>query len=119
TVDTYPRSSYDLGELLQSLGTGEAVVTVMDPDGAPTPVAWTRVWAPTSSMSPTDEAVLRQHVAASPLMGTYGQAIDRESAHEILVKRIEEDAERARRADEEAERESGSGGRSTSSRRRK
>ena len=38
TVNTFPRSSYDLAELLTQLGIGQAVVTVMDPDGVPTPV---------------------------------------------------------------------------------
>ena len=42
TVNTYPKSDYDLEEVLQTLGIGEAVVTVMNPKGAPTPVAWTR-----------------------------------------------------------------------------
>ena len=37
------RRHYDLAEVLQQLGIGEAIVTVMDPDGAPTPVAWTRM----------------------------------------------------------------------------
>ena len=46
TVQTYPTSQYDLAETLQSLGIGEAIVTVLNPDGAPTPVAWTRMMAP-------------------------------------------------------------------------
>ena len=46
TVQTYPTSQYDLAETLQSLGIGEAIVTVLNPDGAPTPVAWTRMLAP-------------------------------------------------------------------------
>lgn len=46
TVQTFPKSDYDLEELLTSLGIGEAVVTVMDPDGAPTLVAPTRMRAP-------------------------------------------------------------------------
>ena len=52
TVSTYPKSAYDLEEVLQSLGTGEAIVTVMNPKGAPTPVAWTRIWAPRRRWSP-------------------------------------------------------------------
>ena len=63
TVATFPRSGYDLAEVLQQLGIGEAVVTVMDPDGAPTPVAWTRMIAPQSLMAPTPEDVLRPGVA--------------------------------------------------------
>jgi hypothetical protein len=46
TVATFPKSHYDLAETLQQLGIGQAIVTVMDPDGAPTPVAWTRMRAP-------------------------------------------------------------------------
>ena len=47
TVNTYPTSAYDdLGRVITSLGIGEAVVTVMDERGAPTPVAWTRLRAP-------------------------------------------------------------------------
>ncbi|MEO7586474.1 MAG: helicase HerA-like domain-containing protein [Arachnia sp.] len=105
TVSTYPTSSYDLGELLVTLGTGEAIITVMDPDGAPTPVAWTRIWAPESSMSPTDPAVLRQGVAQSPLMARYGQPIDRDSAREMLTRKLEAGARTAeedrRRSDDE------------------
>ena len=68
TVATFPTSPYDLAETLQQLGTGEAVVTVMDPDGTPTPVAWTRMRAPQSLMAPTPAEVLRPGIAASALM---------------------------------------------------
>ena len=59
-------------------------MTVMDPDGAPTPVAWTRMRAPQSLMAPTPDEVLEPGIAASSLMAKYGQAIDRDSAHEML-----------------------------------
>src|SRR6185437_8602261 len=52
TVSTFPSSSYDLGEVLTQLGIGEAIVTVMNEKGAPTPVAWTRLRAPQSLMAP-------------------------------------------------------------------
>ena len=48
TVSTFPRSTYDLEEVLTQLGIGEAVVTVLSERGAPTPVAWTRLQAPQS-----------------------------------------------------------------------
>ncbi len=95
TVSTYPTSDYDLEEVLQQLGTGQAIVTVMSEKGAPTPVAWTQMWAPTSLMAPTPEANLRAGVAQSALMAKYGQAIDRESAYEILTKRLEAGAAQA------------------------
>ncbi len=126
TVRTYPRSGYDLEQVLTSLGIGEAIVTVMDERGAPTPVAWTRLRAPQGSMDPTPEAAMQRTVQASPLLERYGAAVDRESAYEILqakleaAQRAEQDAEARRAAQEEAERlerearRNGSGSRSGS-----
>ncbi|MBB5787484.1 DNA helicase HerA-like ATPase [Jiangella mangrovi] len=87
-VRTYPTSSYDLEELLTTLGIGEAVVTVMSEKGAPTPVAHTMLRAPQSLMAPSSPEVLAGLVAASPLAATYGERIDRESAYELLTGRI-------------------------------
>lgn len=84
TVGTYPKSGYKLDEVLQALGIGEAIVTVMSEKGSPTPVAWTRLRAPQGSMSPTPEAQIDAAIAASPLMAKYGTAIDPESAKELL-----------------------------------
>src|SRR5690606_25193265 len=85
TVGTYPRSGYDLERVLQELGTGEAIVTVMSEKGAPTPVAWTRVRAPQGLMEPAPEGEIEAAVAASPLLPKYGERVDRESAYEILT----------------------------------
>ncbi|TFD83325.1 helicase HerA-like domain-containing protein, partial [Cryobacterium fucosi] len=89
TVSTYPNSGYDLEEVLTGLGTGEAIVTVMNEKGAPSPVAWTRLRAPQGSMSPTPPEQIDATVAASPLLATYGAAIDRDSAREILATKLE------------------------------
>jgi DNA double-strand break repair helicase HerA and related ATPase len=102
TVATFPKSHYDLAETLQQLGIGEAIVTVMDPDGAPTPVAWTRMRAPESLMAPTPDEVLRPGIAASALMARYGQSLDRDSAHEILARKLQAGAEAAAREREAA-----------------
>jgi len=88
TVGTYPTSGYDLERVLQELGTGEAIVTVMSEKGAPTPVAWTRLRAPQGLMSPTPDAAIDAAVAASPLMAVYGTPVDPESAREILTARM-------------------------------
>ncbi len=95
TVATFPKSHYDLAEVLQQLGIGEAIVTVMDPDGAPTPVAWTRMRAPQSLMAPTPTDTMQQMITASPLNAKYGTAVDRESAREILAKKLEAGAQQA------------------------
>jgi DNA helicase HerA-like ATPase len=89
TVRTYPRTGdYELEETLTSLGTGEAVVTVMSERGVPTPVAWTRLRAPRSRMAPADAAAIAAIVSGSPLRGEYGAAVDRESAYERLAARL-------------------------------
>ncbi len=83
-VKTYPHTEYDLEELLTSLGTGEAVITVLSEKGAPTPVAWTRMRAPESLMAPSPDATIDAAVAASPLLADYGTAVERDSAFEML-----------------------------------
>jgi len=93
TVSTYPTSGYKLGEVLTSLATGEAIITVMNEKGAPTPVAWTRLRAPQGSMSPTPADVMKATVEASPLLAEYGTIIDRESAREILAEKMNAAAE--------------------------
>ena len=85
TVNTYPRSDYDLAQVLQNLGIGEAIVTVMNPNGAPTPVAWTRMLAPSSLMGPMNPDWLTQGVAQSSMNAKYGVEINRESASELLT----------------------------------
>ncbi|GEA80601.1 helicase HerA-like domain-containing protein [Cellulomonas sp. CW35] len=103
---TFPTSPYDLEEVLTSLGTGEAVVTVLGEKGVPTPVAWTRLRAPQSSMDPAPADEQTAAVTASPLAARYAQAVDRESAYELLTARAEQSAaERlaAQQAAQEAE----------------
>jgi DNA helicase HerA-like ATPase len=87
-VSTYPHTDYDLSKLLTSLGTGEAVVTVLSEKGAPTPVAWTRMIAPQSLMSPSDDATVDRAIAGSSLSTKYAEVADRESAYEKLQARL-------------------------------
>lgn len=101
TVRTYPNSGYDLEQVLTQLATGEAIVTVMNEKGAPSPVAWTRMRAPQGSMDPTPMAQIQAAVQASPLLAKYGTPVDPESAAEILTKKIN-DAAAAARAEETA-----------------
>ncbi|MCW3010046.1 MAG: hypothetical protein JWO90_450, partial [Solirubrobacterales bacterium] len=88
TVGTFPKSPYyDLEELLPALGIGEALVTVLSPNGVPTPVVHTRVSAPVSRMAPPDDVAAVAH--ASPLWGKYGTRTEAESAREQLAARVE------------------------------
>ena len=89
TVRTMPKTDhYDVAEVLTSLGIGEAFVTVLSPNGVPTPLAATRLIPPDSLMDAVDEATRRQLLAAGALAATYAQDVDRESAHEIINARL-------------------------------
>jgi uncharacterized protein len=93
TVKTYPNTEfYDMESALTSLGTGEAIVTVLSERGAPTPVAWARMRAPRSLMAALDGQAVTEAAQASPLHARYGQTVDRESAYEKLTARIAEAA---------------------------
>ncbi|CAN5477923.1 DUF853 family protein [soil metagenome] len=89
TVRTYPKSTvYDLASALTSLGTGEALVTVLSERGAPTPVAWTRMRAPRSLMDAIGTDAIAAAAKASVLQQQYGQTIDRDSAYERLAAKL-------------------------------
>lgn len=104
-VETFPATEhYDLAETLQSLGVGEAAVTVLDDRGVPTPVAATRLYPPASRMTPLTPEERAAAIAASPLRERYAERLDRESAAEMLEARLagdeprqEEVRQRARR----------------------
>jgi len=90
TVQTFPMTSFfDVGQEIQQLGTGEALVTVLSPNGVPTPLAPTRIGPPDSPMAALDPATFQQLVATGSLSAKYSATIDRQSAHEIITARIQ------------------------------
>ncbi|HMU62701.1 MAG TPA: DUF853 family protein, partial [Gemmatimonadales bacterium] len=94
TVRTFPKTTfYDLEETLTTLGIGEAVVTALNPRGVPTPVVATRLIPPTSRMAPLTPEELQADIRSSDLLAEYGQSIDRDSAREMLARRIQKTAE--------------------------
>lgn len=84
TVKTYPTGFFDLEKILPTLGTGEAVITVLDRKGRPTPVAPTRLWAPRGVMGPATPEAVTAAVNASELHKEYSQGVDNYSAYEKL-----------------------------------
>lgn len=89
TVRTFPITEfYDVERMLQSLGIGEAAVTVLSPRGIPTPLAATRLVAPDSSMEPLSEEKFAAAVAAGALSAKYGTTVDRDSAYERIRARL-------------------------------
>jgi DNA helicase HerA-like ATPase len=102
-VRTFPMTEfYDVEETLTSLGTGEALVTVLSAKGVPTPLAATRLLAPDSLMAPIDEVTFRGMIATSPLQAKYGETVDRDSAHERITARLAASREAAAAAAVEA-----------------
>ena len=86
---TYPRTPYyDIEQTLTSLGTGEALVTVLGASGVPTPPFATRMIPPAARMGPLTDAEMQQRLASSVQVREYAQAIDRESAREMLTERL-------------------------------
>jgi uncharacterized protein len=89
-ANTFPRSAfYDIPHTILSLGTGEALVTVLSEKGTPTPVVATRMIPPASLMKPIPVEERRMQVRRSPLMAEYGTPVDRESAREMLEARAQ------------------------------
>ena len=89
TAENYPLSDYyKTDETITSLGIGEALVTALNEKGIPTPLAATMLRAPMSRMeilTPDEISLLNR---SSALVSKYSAVIDRESAYEILGRKI-------------------------------
>lgn len=109
TADNYPTSDYyNTSEVLTSLGIGEALVTALSEKGIPTPLVATMMRAPMSRMDVLSESEIQDINNNSRLVKKYSELIDRESAYEMLNKKItvietEAAAEAQKEADEKAE----------------
>ncbi|ATP58841.1 ATPase [Pedobacter ginsengisoli] len=89
TVNTYPRSEfYEIDKMLTSLGTGQALITVLNEKGIPTEVAATMLTPPRAIMGPLSAADYNSLIQSSELTAKYQESIDPESAYEILTKRV-------------------------------
>lgn len=106
TADNYPISDYyKTDEILTSLGIGEAFVTALNEKGIPTPLAATMLRAPQSRMDVLVENEIATINAQSKLVKKYAEEIDRESAYEILTKKLEEATQAAEEVQEEEKEE--------------
>ena len=88
-VQNYPTTAYyKTEELIQALGIGEALITALDEKGIPTPLAHTYLISPESRMDVLSAAEIDHLVSTSRMVAKYNQSIDKESAYEILMKRM-------------------------------
>ena len=104
TAENFPLSEYyKTDETLTSLGIGEALVTALNEKGIPTPLAATMMRAPMSRMDILSLGEIESINKYSELVRKYSQTLDRESAYEMLSRKIE--AIEKQTADEAARKE--------------
>ena len=104
TAENYPLSDfYKTEDTITALGIGEALVTALNEKGIPTPLAATMLRSPMSRMDILTQDEIYSINRASGLVSKYSQTIDRESAYEILGRKIE--AVEKEKANEAAEAE--------------
>lgn len=95
-AENYPITQYyQTEDLLTSLGTGEAIVSVLNEKGIPTPLVHTLVRAPESRMDVLTPTEIDNIIGRSALARKYNQVVDRESAYEILNSKLAEAREAA------------------------
>lgn len=100
TSENYPLTDYyDVDELLTNLGIGEAIITVLNEKGIPTPLAHTLLTAPSSRMDVITDKEKKAVMDASTIMKKYNEEIDRESAYEMLNKKLDAAEEKASKAE--------------------
>lgn len=91
TAENFPPSEYyKTDEALTALGIGEALVTALNEKGIPTPLAVTMMRAPMSRMDILSQEEINAINKTSDLVRKYGQVIDRDSAYEMLTRKIEQ-----------------------------
>lgn len=95
TADNYPETEfYKTEDLITELGIGEALVTILNEKGIPTPLVHCMLCTPRSRMDILSESEIDQIVAGSKISGKYNQVIDSESAYELLNAKLQDAAER-------------------------
>jgi DNA helicase HerA-like ATPase len=87
-----PNPTLDTESVITELGTGEALVSLLDDKGSPTPVQRILIRPPESRIGPLTLPERETILQRSPLKGRYDQALDRESAYELLQRKTEETA---------------------------
>lgn len=102
-----PNPDIDTERAILDLGIGEALVSTLMDKGEPSVVQRTLIRPPEGQIGPLTDNERKEIMQRSPVSGKYDEAIDRESAHEILAKRAEELAKKEHELKEEAKASSG------------
>lgn len=99
--------AFNTEEAIQSLATGEALVSVLDKEGIPTMVEKANILPPRSSMKACDSITLQAHILGCPLREKYLNELDEKSAYEVIAEEqaVKEEAERLAQEEKEKEAE--------------
>ena len=94
TAENYPETSfYKTEDLITQLGIGEALITLLNEKGIPTPLAATMMLAPRSRMDILTDGEIDNIINKSKLTSKYNQVIDSQSAYEMLTAKLNQAAE--------------------------
>lgn len=95
-AENYPETEfYKTEDLITQLGIGEALITMLNEKGVPTPLVHTMLFPPRSRMDILTEGEIDNIVSHSKLVTKYNQAIDSVSAYEILTGKLEQATQQA------------------------
>lgn len=97
-----PNPRFKTEDVISNLATGEALVSCLDADGSPAMVEKAYILPPQSSLGTLDDLTRIGIINKSPMGEKYDNAIDRESAYELLQKKALQDQERIRKEQEVA-----------------
>lgn len=90
TAENYPETKfYKTAELITQMGIGEALVTMLNEKGIPTPLVNVLLAPPRSRMDVLTDSEIDNIVNASRLASKYNKIVDSESAYEILTSKLE------------------------------
>ena len=104
-----PNPELDTHQVITELGIGEALVSTLDAKGSPTIVERVLIRPPESQMGPLTAVERAQTIKRSPFSGKYDDAVDRESAYELLKQRaLKAEQDQRKAAEEEAKKKSSS-----------
>lgn len=109
-AENFPETTfYTTDELLTKMGIGEALVTMLNEKGIPTPLVHTLLCSPRSRMDILSPAEIEGVVAGSKLVAKYATVVDEKSAYEILTEKLSQAAEKSPASVPEKKKDSGGG----------
>jgi DNA helicase HerA-like ATPase len=96
TAENYPETEfYKTEDLITQMGIGEALITMLNEKGIPTPLVHTMLFPPRSRMDILTDSEIDNIVAHSKLVAKYNQVIDSESAYELLTGKLQQATQQA------------------------